>query len=190
MGGSYEKVKMEEVAPMPRSESVMLVANKCSHVISKCYSAAKDQRRSNKYSQQRNTIISPKVRIVYVNEPNIIKTDPQNFRSLVQRLTGKSTNKSKGKKRQMNHKRPSSEIISVDVRTENLEYIFCSNDQLPIIENKSTTKFSTEECCDLSKGFSDMDMIFQNEIPLVMNLSPFDNMHNQIGRFVDGLENC
>lgn len=90
----------------------------------------------------------------------------------------------------MNHKRPSSEIISVDVRTENLEYIFCSNDQLPIIENKSTTKFSTEECCDLSKGFSDMDMIFQNEIPLVMNRSPFDNMHNQIGRFVDGLENC
>jgi hypothetical protein len=172
---------MDEVAPNPSSESAMLVANKCSHVISKGYSVVKDEGRSNKYSQHRK-IIAPKVRVVYDYEPNIIKTDPENFRSLVQRLTGNFTHKSKGNERQTNQKGQSSEVIASEVGTENLEYTFYSNDQRPIMENKNT-KFSTEDCSGLSKGFSDMDMIFHglHEIPLGRNTSPFYNLYDQTG---------
>ncbi|KAH0449541.1 hypothetical protein IEQ34_020233 [Dendrobium chrysotoxum] len=43
-------------------------------------------------------ISKPKVRIVHLFPPEIIKTDPANFRELVQKLTGKPQKKKKKKK--------------------------------------------------------------------------------------------
>ncbi|KAK8916832.1 hypothetical protein KSP39_PZI023057 [Platanthera zijinensis] len=39
------------------------------------------------------SIFKPKIRVVHVFSPEIIKTDPANFRELVQRLTGKPAKK-------------------------------------------------------------------------------------------------
>lgn len=130
----------------------MLATNEFSPVNSKSQSSAKDEGRSGKYSHHQNCI-TPKTRVVYVYEPKIIKTDPENFRSLVQRLTGKSSRKSKEKKSQTNPKSSSSEVIATEVGTTNLDYTFYTNDHLPILENK-TTKFSAEDCSGFSIGFS------------------------------------
>ncbi|XP_072994844.1 VQ motif-containing protein 17-like [Typha latifolia] len=43
--------------------------------------------------------IQPKIRIVHIFAPEIIKTDVKNFRELVQRLTGKPTKSVGGKKK-------------------------------------------------------------------------------------------
>jgi len=136
LAGIMTNSNMAEVAPKSRSESAMLAAN------SDSYSAANDERRSRKYLQHKN-IIAPKIRVVYVYEPKIIKTDPQNFRSLVQKLTGKPT---KEKQRHTNSKSPSSELISAETCTENLEVdTFYSNYQLPTGENTSRHS-STTNC--------------------------------------------
>ena len=149
---------MAEASPNSEPEShVMFAVDKCSSVISNSYFAADDERRSRKYWGNCKNIIAPKVRVVYVYEPKIIKTNPENFLSLVQRLTGKSSHKSKEKKRKMNHKSPSSEVIVAEVGSENTLY---SNDQRLIMKNK-TTKFSTEDCSGFSKRFSDTDMVDQ-----------------------------
>jgi hypothetical protein len=129
--------KMSEGAPISRPESAILGANKSSHVISKSHSGAKDEGQSSKYSQQKN-IITPTIRVVYVYEPKIIKTEPQNFRSLVQKLTGKSIPKSKEKGRQTSHKSHPSEVVSTGFGTENAEDTSCSNDRMPILRNKSS----------------------------------------------------
>ncbi|KAL7584639.1 VQ motif-containing protein 25 [Lactuca sativa] len=49
--------------------------------------------------------IKPKIRIIHIFAPEIIKTDVANFRELVQRLTGKPTEKKKPKTRKQPHKR-------------------------------------------------------------------------------------
>lgn len=181
--------RMDEVAARKsRSESVMFAATKNSHIISKSYSAAKDESKSSQYSQNKN-IITPSIRVVYVYEPEIIKTDPQNFRSLVQRLTGKPTNKSKEKKRHTNPcKSSSSEVISAEAGTEKLEDdTFYSNYQLPAGEN--TSRNSSAGNWFSHNGFNDTEMIFSglgyqgllHEIPLVTNNSPFCNMYDQPG---------
>jgi hypothetical protein len=174
---------MDKVAPKSRSKSAMLAANKCSHD-----SAAKDEGRSSKYWHHKS-IIAPRIRVVYLREPEIIKTDPQNFRSLVQRLTGKSTHKSKEKKKRTNPKILLSEVISTDHGRENLEDTFYSNDKLPIMEKKAITL--SEDCSVFVKGFNDAEMIFpalvneglMHEIPLVRNNSPFCNMYDQAGLY-------
>lgn len=112
--------KMNKITSNCGSESAMLAPNKCSHLISKSYSAADDEGRSSKYSEH-NNIITPKIRVVYVREPSIIKTDPQNFRSVVQRLTGNSTHKSKERKKPSNPSNSSSQVISAEVGTESAE---------------------------------------------------------------------
>ncbi|KAI3733044.1 hypothetical protein L1987_64259 [Smallanthus sonchifolius] len=50
--------------------------------------------------------IKPKIRIIHIFAPEIIKTDVANFRELVQRLTGKPTEKKKLKVRKESLKRP------------------------------------------------------------------------------------
>ncbi|KAL0910561.1 hypothetical protein M5K25_021555 [Dendrobium thyrsiflorum] len=47
-----------------------------------------------------HSILKPKIRIVHIFAPEIIKTDPSNFRQLVQLLTGKPEKKKKKKKQQ------------------------------------------------------------------------------------------
>ncbi|XP_071737515.1 VQ motif-containing protein 25-like [Rutidosis leptorrhynchoides] len=49
--------------------------------------------------------IKPKIRIIHIFAPEIIKTDVANFRELVQRLTGKPNEKKKLKTRKESHKR-------------------------------------------------------------------------------------
>ncbi|KAG1327235.1 VQ motif-containing protein 17-like [Cocos nucifera] len=45
------------------------------------------------------TKLKPKIRIVHIFAPEIIKTEPANFRELVQRLTGKPTKSTTAKKK-------------------------------------------------------------------------------------------
>lgn len=181
--------KMDTAAPMSSSKSAILAVNTSSHVISKPYSAAKDEGRSSKYLQHKNPI-APTIRVVYLREPEIIKTDPQNFRSLVQRLTGKSTHKSKEKKRQTKPKIRLPEVVSTEHGTENLEDTFYSNDRPPIMEKKGTTSLS-EDWSGFLKGFNEADMILpalvnqglMHEFPLVSNNSPFCNLFDQAGLY-------
>ncbi|KAL4558139.1 hypothetical protein LXL04_036336 [Taraxacum kok-saghyz] len=55
--------------------------------------------------------IKPKIRIIHIFAPEIIKTDAANFRELVQRLTGKPTEKKKSRTRKQPHKR--SDLLQV-----------------------------------------------------------------------------
>lgn len=153
-----KKSKMNEVAPKDTSGSAMVAGNKSSHLISKPCSVAKDEgRRSSKYSKRKITT-TPTVRVVYVYEPETIITDPQNFRSLVQKLTGKPPHKSKEKKRQTNPSGPLCEVACAQVGTENVQHAVYSNDQMPITEKESTNS-SIEVSSGFSKAFNDTDMI-------------------------------
>nr|GLL24618.1 VQ motif-containing protein 25 isoform X1 [Ipomoea trifida] len=53
----------------------------------------------NKDSQTISKLKPPKIRIIHIFAPEIIKTDVENFREMVQRLTGKPPEKQSGKKR-------------------------------------------------------------------------------------------
>lgn len=158
VGGILKKSKMNEVARKDTSGSATVAANKSGHDISKSCSAAKYEGRTSSQNSKRKIIPVPTFRVVYVYEPETIITDPQNFRSLVQKLTGKPPHKSKEKKRQTNPSGPSSEVVCAKVGTENVQHIFYSNDQMPVVENESTN-FSIEESSGLSKAFDDTDMI-------------------------------
>lgn len=180
------KSRTNEVTPSSKSKSAMVAASKSSHVISNSYSAAKGEGKSSQYSQH-NNIIPPTIRVVYVYEPKIIKIDPQNFRSVVQRLTGKPTDKSMENKKHANTKSPSSEVISAEAGPEDFhDDTFYSNDQLSMGESTST-KFSTDNCFYHCNGLRDTDIIFPglgyqgllHEIPLVRNNSPFCNVYDQ-----------
>ncbi|XP_075112875.1 VQ motif-containing protein 17-like [Nicotiana tabacum] len=58
------------------------------------------------------TKMKPKIRIIHIIAPEIIKTDVENFRELVQRLTGKNAAQVKGKKtkRDMRNQRKNIEL--------------------------------------------------------------------------------
>ncbi|MFS7977259.1 putative VQ motif-containing protein/18/20/21/25 [Helianthus anomalus] len=60
--------------------------------------------------------IKPKIRIIHIFAPEIIKTDVANFRELVQRLTGKPTEKKKPKTRKESHKRLNISPVGLEVR--------------------------------------------------------------------------
>nr|GMC88725.1 VQ motif-containing protein 25-like [Ipomoea batatas] len=53
----------------------------------------------NKDSQTISKLKPPKIRIIHIFAPEIIKTDVENFRELVQRLTGKPPEKQSGGKK-------------------------------------------------------------------------------------------
>ncbi|EYU27157.1 hypothetical protein ABFS82_02G128500 [Erythranthe guttata] len=59
--------------------------------------------------------VKPKIRIIHIVAPEIIKTDVQNFRELVQKLTGKpaeAKESRKGKENNNNHNHNAASIIS------------------------------------------------------------------------------
>ncbi|XP_076905220.1 VQ motif-containing protein 25-like [Bidens hawaiensis] len=60
--------------------------------------------------------IKPKIRIIHIFAPEIIKTDVANFRELVQRLTGKPAEKKKVKTRKESHKRSNFSPAGLEVR--------------------------------------------------------------------------
>ncbi|KAL8252855.1 hypothetical protein R6Q59_036548 [Mikania micrantha] len=59
--------------------------------------------------------IKPKIRIIHIFAPKIIKTDVANFRELVQSLTGKPTEKKKLKSRKESHKRSRFSYVGSEV---------------------------------------------------------------------------
>ncbi|XAR68594.1 hypothetical protein NMG60_11003775 [Bertholletia excelsa] len=60
----------------------------------------------------------PKIRIIHIFAPEIIKTDVENFRELVQRLTGKPTETSKPKKRTTTRRRNRAKLAQkIEVQT-------------------------------------------------------------------------
>ncbi|THU64063.1 hypothetical protein C4D60_Mb01t22510 [Musa balbisiana] len=63
--------------------------------------------------------LKPKIRIVHLFAPEIIKTDAENFRELVQRLTGKPTKAvaSKKKKKKKKKASPATTIDEADRRS-------------------------------------------------------------------------
>ncbi|XP_026427702.1 VQ motif-containing protein 17-like [Papaver somniferum] len=56
--------------------------------------------------------MKPKIRIVHIYAPEIIKTDAANFRELVQRLTGKPSPSDRNKKSSSSKKRPAARSSS------------------------------------------------------------------------------
>nr|GEW29264.1 hypothetical protein [Tanacetum cinerariifolium] len=60
--------------------------------------------------------IKPKIRIIHIFAPEIIKTDVANFRELVQRLTGKPSEKKKSRTKKESHKRSSLAQAGLEVR--------------------------------------------------------------------------
>lgn len=58
----------------------------------------------------------PKIRIIHIFAPEIIKTDVANFRELVQRLTGKPTEKKKLKTRKESHQSLNLSQVGLEVR--------------------------------------------------------------------------
>lgn len=134
-------------------------------------------------------LIAPTIRVVYLREPKIIQTEPQNFRSLVQRLTGKSTHKPKEKKMETKPKIRFSEVVSTEHSTENLDS-FYGNDRPPFMEKKGTASLS-DDWSGFSEGYNDADIILpapvnqglMHEVPLVMNNSPFCNMFDDDGLY-------
>ena len=91
--------------------------------------------------------LKPKVRIVHVLAPEIIKTDVENFRELVQRLTGKPA------KRMGRTTRRRPEVTGGEV-------VVASNG------SEGVKRESEEENCD---GFGDIDGLFQGlgDLPLL-----------------------
>lgn len=175
--------KISERIPISRSESATLGFNKSSHVDSKSYSSAKDEGLSNKSSPPKN-VIFPTIRVMYIYEGKIVQTDQQNFRSPVQKLTGRSIHTWKEKKRQTSPQSPMLEVVSGGVGTENPEDSHC-NDHMPSQEKKSTC-VSMDDQSDLTEGFNDKDMVITdktnnyllNEIPLIRKKFSFCNTHD------------
>ncbi|KAA8518270.1 hypothetical protein F0562_015847 [Nyssa sinensis] len=73
---AVEGMMMKKQTCLPNTTSKALAMHKDSQVISK---------------------VKPKIRIIHIFAPEIIKTDVANFRELVQRLTGKPTESNKKK---------------------------------------------------------------------------------------------
>ncbi|GLJ20424.1 hypothetical protein SUGI_0371040 [Cryptomeria japonica] len=148
---------MKQMKMDKNSASSMLGTSKSSHTISKsgCSEGA------SRFSQQKNNSSPPLIRVVHVYEPEIIKTDPENFRSLVQKLTGKST-----------EEKEESEICEENSKicTEICE------------ENHKNPSFG-----GFSQGLNNLGMLFPGlihrgsvtEIPLVKNTSPFCNSYDR-----------
>ncbi|PIM98224.1 hypothetical protein CDL12_29301 [Handroanthus impetiginosus] len=60
----------------------------------------------------------PKIRIIHIFAPEIIKTDAANFRELVQRLTGKPTDDQNNKKKPRISRKKEQRIISSNKKME------------------------------------------------------------------------
>eukprot|EP01018_Ginkgo_biloba_P008152 Gb_40688 [translate_table: standard] len=179
--------------------SAVVTTNKTSHVISKPYTASNCEETSSKWSQQK---ISSAIRVVHVYAPKVIKSDPANFRSLVQKLTGKSSRKSKAsrdftkrskEKKKISPKSPDS-AISLEINSKNsedIDNVLCGDelqampkmDQDPLMDSSDNHNFG------LSQGLNDLDMILPSmmnreqwhDFPLINNNSPFCNIYDQSG---------
>lgn len=103
--------------------------------------------------------LKPKIRIIHIYAPEIIKTDAANFRELVQRLTGKPEDESKSKtaptkskKAMMIMQEDEKEFLSLQNGTEVKNEHQIQEEDAMWRRPKSNEKFS-----DLFEGFSEFD---------------------------------
>ncbi|XP_057732068.1 VQ motif-containing protein 25-like [Arachis stenosperma] len=78
----------------------------------------------------------PKIRIIHIYAPEIIKTDVENFRELVQKLTGKPTREDQSIRKKKKKKQPSTTIRK---EKETISRSTSGNDN-GVLENNPTKK--------------------------------------------------
>ncbi|KAF8403905.1 hypothetical protein HHK36_012011 [Tetracentron sinense] len=128
--------------------------------------------------------LKPKIRIIHIFAPEIIKTDVANFRELVQRLTGKPSDPIKGSRKK---KRRS--VASVESRTlcskptetmglrDGFDHDHSPDQYRERIKEEEERIWGGENSSSFFGGFADLDGFIQelNEYPLLpLNASHMD----------------
>ncbi|XP_020266959.1 VQ motif-containing protein 25-like [Asparagus officinalis] len=110
----------------------------------------------------------PKIRIVHIFAPEVIKTDAANFRELVQRLTGKPTKRAGRKKRERR------QITRGELEEEKERSVVWRVDDENLGGGDNNNYLS---------GLGDADGFFQgfNDYPAMLNLSSSSHMDHMIG---------
>lgn len=112
--------------------------------------------------------LKPKIRIIHIYAPEVIKTEPANFRELVQRLTGKPAEMMKGNK---NRNSTTSSTTTTSPPSKNImtfyrepsKTIEMHDDELANLQNGVRIKEEDEEIWrneslnGFFDGFSDLD---------------------------------
>lgn len=118
------------------------------------------------------TKVRPKIRVIHIFAPEIIKTDVDNFRELVQSLTGKPTvhNRFAGSGKRRHQKVPTEKPVEDPGSTMNL-------DSKPLMITQKMEPLNSLTC-DTSRhedDFSEIDCFIQDisELPLL----PMDPSH-------------
>ena len=124
--------------------------------------------------------VKPKIRIIHIFAPEIIKTDVENFRELVQRLTGKpSSEGDKGCRKNKAREVVVGEKKKTKTKTKTAEFLG--------LETRERIKgeehvWGVENSGGFLSGFGDLDGFMQEEfgdfpfLPLPLDVSP-THMH-------------
>lgn len=129
------------------------------------------------------TKLKPKIRIIHVVAPEIIKTDVKNFRELVQRLTGKTTAEVKGTTKEKHEVKGS--IKESNVQSKSL-CTCCSKPNENEESGEDIVKESEGEIYgDFPNGFlrfpADIDDFFNNQEESELSIPQFES--SQINMF-------
>ncbi|KAF5750667.1 hypothetical protein HS088_TW03G01006 [Tripterygium wilfordii] len=123
--------------------------------------------------------VKPKIRIIHIFAPEIIKTDVANFRELVQRLTGKPTPHHHQKKSSRSIRKPTTiRARSREEPTKKMELRggFGSRDR---VKAEGVTWNAESSSGGYLGGFADLDGFIQElgEFPLLPPMAMVDNSH-------------
>lgn len=112
--------------------------------------------------------MKPKIRIIHIFAPEIIKTDVENFRELVQRLTGKPT-----EKKQRGPRKTEQSVKKMELRTRFGSAV--SSDPRQRIKGEEDIWAGSNSGGGFLGGFSDLDGFMQelSGFPMI----PLDNSH-------------
>lgn len=89
--------------------------------------------------------VKPKIRIIHIYAPEIIKTDAANFRELVQRLTGKPEDHEKGGARSKSKTAPPPSKGSMDLNLEKVMIMQEDEKDFLSLQNGTSVKNENEE---------------------------------------------
>ncbi|MCD7468162.1 hypothetical protein HAX54_006112 [Datura stramonium] len=140
--------------------------------------------RMNKNSQNISKL-KPKIRIIHIFAPEIIKTDVANFRELVQRLTGKPSEIKKKKNNNNNNIKRSSRISTKKLVPNKLELIrggYNCNYPSELMRERIKGEEQEEDIWRNANygggflgGFQEFDGFMQdfNQLPLLPNLDAY-----------------
>ncbi|KAF8395912.1 hypothetical protein HHK36_019867 [Tetracentron sinense] len=118
----------------------------------------------------------PKIRIIHIFAPEIIKTDVANFRELVQRLTGKSSDPEGSKKKTRSINKSKTLFCKPTRKKMGLRNGFQSPDQYgERIKEEEEEIWGVENSSSFFGGFADLDGYIQGlcEFPLL----PLNSSH-------------